>query len=661
MKQSMFWKLAIILLAIGLVLELITLVIIFHFTYSDTLEHSTKNIKRVATYASDIFRYFDPHDPKDYQKCDAEFDKICVLHNVDYIYAIQPDVEKRNEKYLAVGNGENTEVNIHDLRYAGYVAEGTLTDDEIKAFKGDTSGVITHEINEFDDTLICYMPVNGYYDNTSQRMIENKTVSIVGVELSLSTIMESFYRRFMGFALVTIVFLALLAAGVCTTLYFKVSKPLRVISRRMTGFLSNRDKPFDELPVKGKDELAEMSKSFNMMAKEIDNYLKDVEELNRRKAEMNIAHSIQMGLLEPRVFQASCLSINAYILPAKDVGGDLYDYQVLRDNKIAFSIADVSDKGVSAALFMSRAITLLRQLTATGMSPGEVLHVYNNNLVKHNPNLMFITTFIGIYDPETQELTYANAGHNYPYLLSGQLTKLNGAQGAAAGVFENAKYPNHTLHLHKGDSLFLFTDGVTEAKNEAGELFEESRLEEALKKQLQTDNGSELIDDILKTMNSFTNEAEQNDDITILTVHLPEAQRYQLCLEAKLENLHTLNATLSLLNVAEETYMQLRLIAEEIFINICSYAYETGEGSVDVTIEKENGTVTLTFADEGKPYDPTKDVLDIETYDSENTIGGLGRFLTFTIADKYAYAYENGKNVLTIEKYDGKEKHQEKI
>lgn len=522
MKRSMFWKLAVILLVIGLVLEMITLIIIYNVTYSETLAHSTKSIKRVANYASDIFRYFDPNDPNDNKKCNAEFDKICVLHNVDYIYAIQPDVQKRNEKYLAVGNGENTTVNIHDVRYTGYVAEGTLTDDEIRAFQGDTSGVITHEINEFGDTLICYMPVIGYYDNASKKMINNQIASIVGVELSVSTIMESFYRRFWAFALATIILLAFLAAGVCLTLYFKVSKPLRVVSRRMAGFLSNRNKPFEELPIKGKDELAEMSNSFNIMAKEIDNYLKDVEELNRRKAEMNIAHSIQIGLLEPPSHQNRHLSVNAYILPAKDVGGDLYDYQMLSDNKMAFSIADVSDKGVSAALFMSRAITLLHQLTASGMSPGEVLHEYNNSLVKHNPKLMFITTFIGIYDLETQELTYANAGHNYPYLLSKQLSKLDGAQGAAAGVFENAHYPEHTVQLHDGDSLFLFTDGVTEAKNEAGELFGESRLEEALEKQLQTDNGSELIDDILKTMNSFTNEAEQNDDITILTVHLPK-------------------------------------------------------------------------------------------------------------------------------------------
>lgn len=654
MKHSMFWKLALILFSIVLVMELVTLMIIYNLTYSDTLKRATEDIKQVATYAADVFRYYDPYVLSDYQECDEEFDKICELHNIDHIYAIKPDVENRNEEYLALGNGENTQVNIHDLRHGGYIAEGTLTDDEIKAFEGDTDGVIAHEINEFGDTLICYMPVKGYFDSQTATMNNDKTVSIVAVELSLSTIMAGFYARFNQFALATILLLIVMVAGVNITLYFRVSRPLHVISSRMKSFLSNRDKDFQKLPVKGKDELAEMSNAFNLMAEEIDLYLDDVEELNRQKAEMNIAHSIQMGLLEPANYSCPYLSVCATILPAKDVGGDLYDYQLLGDNKIAFLIADVSDKGVSAALFMARAVTLLHQYAASGMSPGRVLYEYNNNLAKHNPNLMFITTFIGIYDPETKILTYANAGHNYPYLLSQRLTKLDGSQGAAAGVLENEVYPEHSLLLRPGDSLFLFTDGVTEAKNEAGELFGEKRLENALQTQIGT-NGSEITSVVLKAMNGFTGEAEQNDDITILTVHLPEAQQYQLCLEAKPENLHTLNATLSLLNVAEETYMQLRLIAEEIFINICSYAYETGEGSVDVTIEKENGTVTLTFADEGKPYDPTKDVLDIETYDSENTIGGLGRFLTFTIADKYAYAYENGKNVLTIEKYDGKE------
>ena len=187
-----------------------------------------------------------------------------------------------------------------------------------------------------------------------------------------------------------------------------ITKPLRKISHKMSAFLDDRGEDFKPLVIKGKNELSEMADSFNTMAQEIGSYIENISELNREKAmqetELNIARNIQMGFLEPADFESIYANIHATMLPAKDVGGDLYDYQVLSNGNICIIIADVSGKGVSAALFMANAITLLRHAAESGLSPDRIMTKYNDHLAKHNPNMMFITTFIGIYHPSNRRI-----------------------------------------------------------------------------------------------------------------------------------------------------------------------------------------------------------------------------------------------------------------
>ena len=150
---------------------------------------------------------------------------------------------------------------------------------------------------------------------------------------------------------------------------------------------------------------------------------------------------------------------------ARVVGGDLYDYRILDNGSVFVAIGDVSGKGITAALFMARAITLLNQYAKLGYSPAKILFEFNNDLAAHNPNMMFITAFVAVYDPKTGELTYSNAGHNYPYILSGKLTALNTDNGIMAGSFEDVVFPEYAVKMKPGDCLFMYTDGVTEAEN----------------------------------------------------------------------------------------------------------------------------------------------------------------------------------------------------
>ena len=651
MKHSLFWKLVLCLLCIELLVEGVAILFMYEWNYQRSIEMAKNDLRHAAEFAASAFELYDPYNLEDAKNSESIFQTICDSYDLPYIYAIKPDPVTRNEEYLAFSFGATVPKYIKDSRFSGYVAAGTLTDEELQVYNGEINSAFVQEKGVFGNTLICYMPVKRYYDCETQKFVNDKIVSIVGVEMYIDTVVNGFFERFGVTVLYSLLITTVLTIAIAFILYFRISRPIKQISSRMTGFVSDRDRngKFEKLPVKGRDEIAEMSASFNKMAEEIDLYLSQLSELNRQKAELHIARNIQIGLLEPTKFYHQSAFINAYIKPARDVGGDLYDYQVLSDGKLCVVIADVSGKGVSAALFMSRAVTLLHQYAESDLSPAQILYEYNNHLADRNPNTMFITTFVGIYDPDTQTLTYSNAGHNDPYLLSDDVIALDGEHGMAAGIFKGEEYKEYSVQMKKGDTILLYTDGVTEAKSCENELFGEERLEKILRGQLQKD-GETVLGAVLKKIEKFCEGAVQYDDITMMALHISDGQNIHLSLEAKRENLSKINDALASLGLPEDTFSQLRLISEEMFVNICSYAYPDGDGIAQVLIDREKDKVILTFIDSGKPFDPTKDVLDIEDYDINNSIGGLGRFMTFTVADDYSYKHVDGKNILRIEK-----------
>ena len=517
MKHSVFWKIIVGLLFFTSVAEAGLLILLYSLTYNHALEDATSHIQSAASSAAIAFEAYDPNSYEDYDDSDRYLMEMCEGLDITYLYIVKPDVENRNETYLSTGWGNNASDEFKYNRYNGYVAKGQLHDEQIRAFQGEEK-VMLHEANQYDDTLICYTPVKKYYSLKTHTFV-NKIESIVCAEISLTSIMQGINRRFFHIALLIALTTFLFLGVTGGVLYFRVSKPLRLISRRMKGFVSRKDEFFEKLPVKGRDEIAEMSDSFNTMAEEIDDFITRLSEMNRQKAEMSIAHTIQRGLLEDQDFCNDDVSVKATMLTAKDVGGDLYDYHVPENGKVFVAIADVSGKGVTAALFMARAITLLHQYAKLGYSPGEILHEFNNQLAEHNPKKMFITAFIAVYDPKTSELTYSNAGHNPPYIISDKLTTLNEKGGAAAGIFKDLTYSEYTVKMKPNDKLFLFTDGVTEALDKEGRFFEEERLEEVLCRQTKAD-AQGTVSAVLDAVKGFANGAEQADDITVLALQI---------------------------------------------------------------------------------------------------------------------------------------------
>ena len=246
-------------------------------------------------------------------------------------------------------------------------------------------------------------------------------------------------------------------------------------------------------------------------------------QLESIKGDLAVAREIQQAIL-PRVFppfpeNSGELDIAASMNAAKDVGGDFYDFFRIDDDRIGFVIADVSGKGVPAAIFMAVSRTLIRATGIRGVLPSECITYSNGLLAKESANYMFVTVFYGIYNIKTGEVTYTNAGHNPPYLMKadGSVVQLPISKDIVVGALDDFQFTEETLQLEHGDTLLLYTDGVTEAINVNNEEYGEKRLEDTLKDVTQ-ESCLQIINTVKDHVKTFTGEAEQSDDITLLAI-----------------------------------------------------------------------------------------------------------------------------------------------
>ena len=246
-------------------------------------------------------------------------------------------------------------------------------------------------------------------------------------------------------------------------------------------------------------------------------------QLESIKGDLAVAREIQQAIL-PRIFppfpeNAHQLDIAASMNAAKDGGGDFYDFFRIDDERIGFVIADVSGKGVPAAIFMAVSRTLIRATGIRGVSAAECMTYSNNLLAKESVNCMFVTVFYGIYNIKTGEVTYTNASHNPPYLMkaNGSIKSLGNSKNIALGVMEDIPFTEETLQLEPGETLLMYTDGVTEATDKEEKEYGEARLEALLKQSTQADC-QQIIDKVKADVKAFVGEAEQSDDITLLAL-----------------------------------------------------------------------------------------------------------------------------------------------
>lgn len=318
---------------------------------------------------------------------------------------------------------------------------------------------------------------------------------------------------------------ALLLAGTVTLVSRSIIRPLQTLTG-VTGEIAKGNLDIELPAIASGDEVGDLAASFSAMKHDLKAHITQLTATTAAKerieSELRIAHDIQMGIL-PKVFPAfperTEVDVYATIVPAKEVGGDLYDFFFIDDSQLCFLVGDVSGKGVPAAFFMAVTKTLLKAVTERGAEPGAILAKVNDDLAADNPSCMFVTLFLAILDLETGTLRYANAGHNPPVLLGfkGDLQWIDTLEEPMAGAMPDMTYTTRAMQLEPGDTLFMYTDGVTEAMNTNGALYEETRLLDTLAAHAGDDITS-LIRGVEASVAAFAGEAEQSDDITMLAV-----------------------------------------------------------------------------------------------------------------------------------------------
>ena len=336
----------------------------------------------------------------------------------------------------------------------------------------------------------------------------------------LNSTVNSFAIPILG---VLIAFIVLVVAAMVFFLRRTVTQPLG----RLTGFVNSYDHgTIDENlnQFKYDDEMKYMASSFQEMTFRIDKYIHDLTAVTAEKerigAELNVATQIQADML-PRIFPPfpgrKEFDLFASMDPAKEVGGDFYDFFLIDDDHLAMVMADVSGKGVPAALFMVIAKTLLKNRAQAGGSPKEILADVNNQLCEGNDAELFVTCWLGILTISTGHLISASAGHEYPAVCrAGEgFTLLKDKHGPPLATMEGLRFRETELDLGHGDALFLYTDGVTEATNAAPELFGEQRMLDALN-HYNTETPEKLLAGVRREIDAFVTEAPQFDDITML-------------------------------------------------------------------------------------------------------------------------------------------------
>ena len=419
------------------------------------------------------------------------------------------------------------------------------------------------------------------------------------------------------------------------------------------------------------DEVQLLAETFCHMTERLKQYVSDVVAATREKermgTELSVATRIQANML-PAIFplfpDRTEFEIFASMTPAKEVGGDFYDIFMVDKRHLAVVVADVSGKGVPAALFMVIGKTLIKDHTVPDADLGAVFAEVNDLLFSANGDGMFITAFEGVLDLYSGEFRYVNAGHEPPFVChNGTFEQKSVDAGFVLAGLSGMKYKSGRIMLEPGDKFFQYTDGVTEATNAQDELYEMGRLASVLDKSAGK-TPCEVIAAVKADVDAFVGPAPQFDDITMLCFEYKHRMEVgelmlseSLTVTAKVENLSRVQEFVTSVMekgcASKEARNQIDIATEEVFINIASYAYP--DDAVDAFVWVECtincNDMTLTFKDKGVPYNPLeKKDPELGRPVEEMGVGGFGIFMTKQLSDAVEYEYTDGCNILRLKK-----------
>ena len=479
---------------------------------------------------------------------------------------------------------------------------------------------------------------------------------------------------FSGFDRLRRTIMAIVTVGLLLMLYFFIRiitrelKPLRRLAKEAETIASGQ---FDtQLPdFQRTDEIGQLSHSFGNMQQSLVKYIDELKNTTAQKAsiesDLRIASGIQMGMLPekfPTRDDRDDVQLYASLTPAKEVGGDLFDFY-FRDEKLFFCIGDVSGKGVPASLFMAVTRSTFRTVSAHESTPDRIVTIMNKTIADMNKNHMFVTLFVGVLDLPTGRLRYCNAGHDAPLLVGAGVGELPCDSNIPVGFMPTWKYSLQEAQIFTGTTIFLFTDGLTEAMDAENAQFQMQRVNDVANRALakQQQEPRQLISQMTEAVHQFVGDAEQSDDLTMMAIQyikqLSDVQmRKSIVLPNDTQEVPRLNAFVEevcqTVGFDEIVTMQIKVAVEEAVVNVMKYAYPPGQHG-DVTLEAASNDVRLKFTiiDSGKPFDPTvQSEVDTTLSAKERKIGGLGIHIMRQNMDSINYERLDNLNVLTLRK-----------
>ncbi|MBO5555566.1 MAG: SpoIIE family protein phosphatase [Oscillospiraceae bacterium] len=634
-------------------------------------------------YASDAFRianaaaltldpdrmdaYFESGgDSEEYQTAWKRMDQLCNTMGATFIYVIRPD--RADYGHITfVFSTVNTQYSQYSPYAVGFVRE--TTNDEYrqqyrKLYEGESNRELQYLTNEnyteAEHHLTAMIPLKG---------TDGETEAILCVQRQMSTLtmIRSVFQS--SILRILVILIALVVLGQSIYLNLVLIRPIRTITDEAARFAEENRPAEQKLSerIHNKDEIGLLAESIDQMEEQIGRYIENLTSITAEKeritTELSLARKIQEAMV-PHIFppfpDRKEFDVYASMTPAKEVGGDFYDFFLIDPDHLGLVMADVSGKGIPAALFMMICKTILQSCAMLGQSPAEILEKTNEAICSNNQADMFITVWVGILEISTGRLRAANAGHEYPALkrAGGRFELFKDKHGLVIGAMDGVKYKEYELQLQLGDALFVYTDGVPEAIDSETRGFGTQRMLDALNR--TPDAGpEELLDNIRQDMTAFLGEAEQFDDITMLgfVYHGTEERNMKkaITMDAAVSNLDRVLAfvdqTLEEMDCPMKAQMQIDLALEEAFVNVASYAYGSGQGTVTIELDAEPGTVTIRLVDQGMPFDPmAKADPDLTLPTEEREIGGLGIFMVKKSMDEVRYEYRDGQNILTMKK-----------
>lgn len=590
-----------------------------------------------------------------YAQTQSYLDKLCSSQEVTHVSVIAVNTEDYNT-YTTIFYSSNQE-DEEDIESAGneYTAFNEATRRDYQSL---------YEGKSLESSMVSktggasYVSVAIPVKNSGGKIVALITVQRPMLELDQG---RSRYMFLIGVSSVLITALAAVSAFYFMRKQFVL--PIRKIVDEMKRFSKEgtKENALDLENLSGIAEIYQLASSVGKMETQIVRNTKELTtitaEQERLNTELTLAQSIQANVL-PNIFppfpERKEFDIYAGMHPAKEVAGDFYDFFLLDDDHLGLVMADVSGKGVPAALFMMATKIMLKSYALINQSPKEVIEKVNDDICSGNQDDMFVTIWFGILDLRNGVVKAVNAGHEYPIIKhnKGQYEILKDKHGLVVGGMSGIKYREYEFTLEPGDSLFLYTDGIPEATNQDQELFGMDRLVASLNTCTDDMSQQSVLTTVNRSVSQFVGNADQFDDITMMGLKV-----YYLRNENEIQLIPTKDSISFLSAFIEEKAEkmelsmklthQLLIASDEIYSNIIYYSHAT---KASCRIEKEAGSLILEFKDNGIPFDPTNaKEADITSSLEEREIGGLGIMMVKKTCQSLTYERSNDENILRIQ------------